>query len=365
MKRPPPPSRNRERFLSLSRHIHRYKRETPNPNRRNERASERSERREREREDLSKLAENLQAKGEVVVDDMAVESKDEGSFTWVINNFEEIQDEKLYSEDFTIGGYKWRLKIYPKGDYTGKGTHVSLYLYVADSDTLPSCWSRSASFTLSVLNRHDPEQSRRLDSERVFYAESTNWGRHQFLSLDELLRGFVSEGYAGEGPRGSIRIEAKIKVRRDKYFSYSLKEAKQFKDRIQDLEKELNEANSKLESANAKLTIGNLERANERAAAAELKLEDCQMRGTEKIHQWDRITNNLVAQCIKELEGRFEERFECLEKDLKDLFQELKGQPGDGTRNCIEGESDEDKEEGEDMVLVDGVASNGSPSPHS
>ena len=383
MKRPPPPSRNRERFLSLSRHIHRYKRETPNPNRRNERASERSERREREREDLSKLAENLQAKGEVVVDDMAVESKDEGSFTWVINNFEEIQDEKLYSEDFTIGGYKWRLKIYPKGDYTGKGTHVSLYLYVADSDTLPSCWSRSASFTLSVLNRHGPEQSRRLDSERVFYAESTNWGRHQFLSLDELLRGFVSEGYAGEGPRGSIRIEAKIKVRRDKYFSYSLKEAKQFKDRIQDLEKELNEANSKLESANAKLTIGNmeraaeraaaaeklleqkLERANERAAAAELKLEDCQMRGTEKIHQWDRITNNLVAQCIKELEGRFEERFECLEKDLKDLFQELKGQPGDGTRNCIEGESDEDKEEGEDMVLVDGVASNGSPSPHS
>ena len=86
----------------------------------------------------------------------------------------------------------------------------------------------------------------------------------------------------------------------------------------------------------------------------------------EKIHQWDLITN-LVAQCIKELEGRFKERFECLEKDVKDLFQELKGQPDDGERNFSEGESDRDKEEeeDEDTILVDSVASDGSTSPHS
>ena len=65
-------------------------------------------------------------------------------------------------------------------------------------------------------------------------------------------------------------------------------EVKLLKDRNQDLEKELNEANSKLESANAKLTRAvaaemlleqKLERANERAAAVEKKLEDSQMRG--------------------------------------------------------------------------------------
>ena len=276
-----------------------------------------------------------------------MESKDEGSFTWVIKKFEEIPDEKLYSEDFTIGGYKWRLLIYPQGHSTGKGTHVSLFLHAADSDTLPSCWSRSASFTLSVLNRHGPQYSLRLDGQRVFYAESKNWGSQQFLSLNELQRGFVSQGYVGEGLLGSVTIEAKIKVRRDdKYLSYFLKEAKQLMDRNQDLEKKLNEANSKFESANAKLTTINqeraneraafaekfleqkLERANDRAAAAEKKLEDSQMRGTEKIHKWDLITN-LVAQCINELEGRFEkrfeERFEELEKDFKDLFQGLKG----------------------------------------
>ena len=189
----------------------------------------------------------------------------------------------MYSEDFTIGGYKWRLKIYPKGDYTGKGTHVSLYLYVADSDTLPSCWSRSASFTLSVLNLNSPSHSRRQDTENVFYAESTGLGRHQFLSLYELqMGGFVSQGYSREGPRGSVTIEARIKVRRDEYFSYSLKEAKQFKDRIQDLKKELNEANNKLESANAKLTTINQERAKERAAFAEKFLEQKLERDNER-----------------------------------------------------------------------------------
>jgi len=164
-------------------------------------------------------------------------------------------------------------------------------------------------------------------------------------------------------------------------------EVKLLKDRNQDLEKELNEANSKLESANAKLTSvaaaelvqivqklleQKLECANERAAAAEKKLEDSQMRGAEKINQWD-LTTNLVAQCIKTLEGRFEERFECLENELKDFFPWLKSQPGDGERNCSEGESDEekeaeedkDKDEDKDMVLVDGAASDGLPSPHS
>ena len=318
------------------------------------------------------------------MDDMAVESKDEGSFTWVINKFKEIKDEELYSEDFTIGGYKWRLKIFPKGKSKGKGTHVSLYLHVVDSDTLPYCWSRSASFTLSVLN-YDHQQSRRMDDQHVFYAESTNRGWHQFLSLNELQGGdFVSDGYEGEGPLGSIRIEARIKVRRDEYFSYSLKEAKQCKDRIQDLEKKLNEANSKLESANAKLTIGNLERANERAAAAEELFEEKLERANERAAGAEKLLEqkleraneraaaakkkledfqSLVAQCIKELEGRFEERFERLENDLK----ELKGQPGDGAHNCREVESDEEKEEDEDKdtVLVDGAARDGSPSLHS
>ena len=347
-----------------------------------------------------------QAKTEVVAEDMEVESggqKDtaqqedpmEGSFTWVIEKYDEIQDKKLYSDNFTIGGYKWRLLIFPKGNGT---QHVSLYLDVADSDTLPYCWSRSASFTLSVLNHLDPELSHRKDAQHVFCEKESDWGFTQFLSLDELLndqKGFVSTGRGGAGgERGSVTIEARVKVlREDNSKKDSKKKAKQPKDRVQYLEKELNKANRKLESANAKLTRAafaeklleqklehaneraafaemflaqKLDCANDRAAAAEKKLEDSQMRGAEKIHQWDLITN-LVAQWIKELEGRFEERFEerfeSLEKDLKNL----KGQPGDGARNCREVEGDEEKEEekDEDMVLVYGAASDGSPIPHS
>ena len=162
----------------------------------------RDERREREREDLSKLAENLQAKGEVVVDDMAVESKDEGSFTWVINKFKEIKDEELYSEDFTIGGYKWRLKIFPKGKSKGKGTHVSLYLHVVDSDTLPYCWSRSASFTLSVFRIMTTSKAAEWTTNTSFMpSRRTGGGTSSCLSMS--CRGdFVSDGYEGEARSG-------------------------------------------------------------------------------------------------------------------------------------------------------------------
>lgn len=177
-----------------------------------------------------------QAKTEVVAEDMEVESggqKDtaqqedpmEGSFTWVIEKYDEIQDKKMYSDNFTIGGYKWRLLIFPKGNGT---QHVSLYLDVADSDTLPYCWSRSASFTLSVLNHLDPELSHRKDAQHVFCQKESDWGFTQFLSLDELLndqKGFVSTGRGGAGgERGSVTIEARVKVRtEDNYFSYDSK----------------------------------------------------------------------------------------------------------------------------------------------
>ncbi|WZN62387.1 hypothetical protein HKI87_05g39230 [Chloropicon roscoffensis] len=196
---------------------------------------------------------------------------------------------------------------------------------------------------------------------RMDHREAGNEGVYQYLFLNFLDLFRLLNGQLGDGEHNGSEV-------------------KLLKNRIQDLEKELNEANSKLESANAKLTTANLERANERAAAAEKKLEDCHMRGAEKIHQWD-LTTNLVAQCIKELEGRFKDRFECLENDLKDFFPWLESQPGDGECNCSEGESDEEKETGEDKeeeedkeededededtVLVDGPARDGSPSPHS
>ena len=78
-------------------------------------------------------------------------------------------------------------------------------------------------------------------------------------------------------------------------------QAKHFKDRIRDLEKELNEANSKLE------------RANEILAYIEKEFEDI------KCDCWRHVAN-----------------YQCLALNLKELFRMLNGQLGDGEHNGSE-----------------------------
>ncbi|KAF3651249.1 hypothetical protein FXO37_18096 [Capsicum annuum] len=71
-------------------------------------------------------------------------------FSWTIENFSRLNVKKLYSEVFHVGGYKWRILIFPKGN---NADHLSMYLDVADSQSLPYGWSRYAHFSLAVLNQ--------------------------------------------------------------------------------------------------------------------------------------------------------------------------------------------------------------------
>ncbi|KAF7847646.1 hypothetical protein BT93_L2758 [Corymbia citriodora subsp. variegata] len=71
-------------------------------------------------------------------------------FTWRIENFPRLNVRKHYSEAFVVGGYKWRILIFPKGNNVD---HLSMYLDVADSPTLPYGWSRYAQFSLAVVNQ--------------------------------------------------------------------------------------------------------------------------------------------------------------------------------------------------------------------
>ena len=49
--------------------------------------------------------------------------------------------------------------IFPKGNREVTGNIMSLYLNVADNETAPPGWSRTAKFTLSVVDQKDPERS--------------------------------------------------------------------------------------------------------------------------------------------------------------------------------------------------------------
>ncbi|PPR93514.1 hypothetical protein GOBAR_AA27157 [Gossypium barbadense] len=103
--------------------------------------------------------------------------------TWRIENFSTIQDKKLCSENFTVDGNKWRFIIYPKGDAVD---HLSIYLGVADSSTLPAGWIRYAHFGLAVIDQFDRELSITEVTTHVFNVNADNWGFPSFLPLTEL-----------------------------------------------------------------------------------------------------------------------------------------------------------------------------------
>lgn len=73
--------------------------------------------------------------------------------------------------------------IFPKGNNV---EHLSVYLDVANSSTLPDGWSRHARFGLSVINQNLHEATVRKDTEHQFQAEEYDWGFTSFLPLKKL-----------------------------------------------------------------------------------------------------------------------------------------------------------------------------------
>ncbi|KAL1201576.1 MATH domain and coiled-coil domain-containing protein [Cardamine amara subsp. amara] len=82
----------------------------------------------------------------------------DNTFPWVIKNFSSsLQAEEIYSEQFVIGGCKWRLVAYPEVNNVGDYLSLSLYLEVCDCESLPSGWRRHAkinSHNFKVIDRY-------------------------------------------------------------------------------------------------------------------------------------------------------------------------------------------------------------------
>ncbi|XP_061369394.1 uncharacterized protein LOC133312234 [Gastrolobium bilobum] len=95
-----------------------------------------------------------------------------------INNFD--------SEEFEAGGYKWRLSIYPTGNIKGDGqNHVSIYLVLMDTRSLPVGWEVNAIINFSVYDFLNDEYLTTQDATvRRFHVLKTEWGFPKFIDLD-------------------------------------------------------------------------------------------------------------------------------------------------------------------------------------
>ncbi|GJN34912.1 hypothetical protein PR202_gb23621 [Eleusine coracana subsp. coracana] len=146
-------------------------------------------------------------------------------FTWTIGSFSRLNTKKHYSDVFVVGGYKWRVLIFPKGNNVD---HLSMYLDVADSGNLPYGWSRYAQFSLAVVNQIHPKYTIRKgrttagtmeDTQHQFNARESDWGFTSFMPLSELYD--PSRGYL---LNDTVIVEAEVAVRRMvDYWTYDSK----------------------------------------------------------------------------------------------------------------------------------------------
>ncbi|PON54714.1 E3 ubiquitin-protein ligase SIN-like [Parasponia andersonii] len=128
-------------------------------------------------------------------------------FTWAICNFSRLSVKKIYSDIFFVGGYKWRILVFPKGN---KVDDLSVYLVFADSVTLPHGWSRYAPFSLSVINHFDSNATIIKELEHEFTARERGWGLASLIPLRELndpARGFIV--------KDTCTLEAEVRLKKE------------------------------------------------------------------------------------------------------------------------------------------------------
>ncbi|KAF8039002.1 hypothetical protein BT93_B1525 [Corymbia citriodora subsp. variegata] len=73
--------------------------------------------------------------------------------TWKVDNFSKLGMEFSESKVFIAGSQKWKLRLYPDGKGSGAGAFVSLYLALANVDTLPAGTKVFAEFSLRIMDQ--------------------------------------------------------------------------------------------------------------------------------------------------------------------------------------------------------------------
>ncbi|KAH7332209.1 hypothetical protein KP509_20G075300 [Ceratopteris richardii] len=136
--------------------------------------------------------------------------------TWRIENLSKVNLRKFYSEAFTVGGCKWRILLFPKGN---NSDCLSIYLDVADAPSLTYGWTRYAQFSLDVVNQYNSKLSVHKETLHHFNAKKNDWGFTSFMPLRE-----VYDGNKGFYVNDTLILEAGVNVGKSMdYWTYDSK----------------------------------------------------------------------------------------------------------------------------------------------
>ncbi|XP_010513688.1 PREDICTED: uncharacterized protein LOC104789736 [Camelina sativa] len=125
-------------------------------------------------------------------------------FSWTVKNFSGLNEYVYKSDIFTMGGRKWGLMLYPKGDTRATGKFLSVFLHLADSETLKPDEKIFIQVHVRVLN---PLGSCHVEKKLNSWYEKSNWalGWCNFFSLDEIRKAYLDK-------EDSLKVEAEFKV---------------------------------------------------------------------------------------------------------------------------------------------------------
>ncbi|KAL9162543.1 hypothetical protein ABFS82_07G097000 [Erythranthe guttata] len=111
---------------------------------------------------------------------------------WKIPNFSKL-GEFWKSEEFSAGGHKWAVKLYPKGTGDASGRHVSVYLYYYGSNTGTPSERVHTRRTIRIKNQlYDLHH--KYTNTAWYVGSSDNWGRDAFMEIATITdpkKGFI------------------------------------------------------------------------------------------------------------------------------------------------------------------------------
>ena len=103
-----------------------------------------------------------EAEGGVIV---THHNRDSASCRWIIQQVSKVKQRTLWSKYFLVGGYDWRLLVYPAGDSQALPGYVSLYLQVRATPTDASAFASLATILITCFDsqsEHDMITGRTL-----------------------------------------------------------------------------------------------------------------------------------------------------------------------------------------------------------
>ncbi|KAL3160115.1 hypothetical protein ABBQ32_010892 [Trebouxia sp. C0010 RCD-2024] len=123
-------------------------------------------------------------------DDNVVCATFQSNVVWEISHVSLLSESRTFDKTLQVGSYCWNVKLFTQGSQ--QVGHFALDLDCEDAPTLPSNWSRTVSYSVSLVNQHHERTIRQADTTP--FSASKGWLIRRFASQTTVLsdgNGFV------------------------------------------------------------------------------------------------------------------------------------------------------------------------------